>query len=121
MKTKAKKRKVVKRTAKKARTKKKPEPKPVQRWEMYRVNMEVQKTENGQLVGYAFDPHPRGGPTDEETARELAAELKIMGKGGQLIHLDGSPDGLVVESWAGVGRVVEATVIEKQALEQEGK
>ncbi len=119
MKAKTKKKNSIPRRISKAKvSKKKAESKPAKRWEMYRVDME--KLEG---AAYRFIPHPEAMSIDEESARALTDKLKIMGIGGRLVHLDGTPDGVVVESWAGIGRVCDATVIEKQALavEEKGK
>lgn len=84
--------------------------------EFYRADMEVPQVNlKTGVTEYAYTD----GPAQEEVkARDSMEQLKAMGVGGRLIKLDGSPDGEVVERWGGVGRVLEASTVEKDALEQ---
>lgn len=83
----------------------------------FRVDMEspILNPQNG-TTSYTYSASSYG---EETLCRNSMAELKQMGIGGRLVKMDGSPDGQVVEKWGGVGRVLEAEVVEKAALEQE--
>jgi hypothetical protein len=85
----------------------------------FRVDLEIPLLNSKkELEGYTWAEYtPRRG-TDEQMAKALAENLKRMGTGGRLVELDGTPEGKIVESWAGVGRVGAAATIENQRIQQ---
>lgn len=67
--------------------------------------------------GAVMRPHPAMACVDEETAKTGAESLKMVGVGGRLIKLDGTPDGEIVEKWSGaeeIDRAKESEVAEKK-------
>jgi len=95
---------------------KKPESKviAVMSQDQYRVDMETPVT--GQKEGFAYAI--KIAATDAQDAHGIMAELKNIGVGGRLVKLDGTPEGVVVERWGSIGRVLNAETIEKQGIEQ---
>jgi hypothetical protein len=91
---------------------KKKKAEPLKPWDLYRVEMEQMNDS-----GYGFVPaDPANLELEEPKAQAKADELKMLGVGGRLILLDGTPDGTVTESWGGVGKVLAASAVEKAAL-----
>lgn len=77
----------------------------------YRVDMECSDVDKatGHKKYWFIEYYPgRDGTMDEQMARSIAESLKKIGQGGRLIELDGTPEGKVLETWGGVGRLEQA-------------
>lgn len=93
----------------------KPEAKPP---EMYRVDLELTLYDKGhRFKGCQYVEYTSRKGAEEDFARSLMAHLKRNFCGGRLVLLDGTPDGHIVETWGGIGRVLEAEETERAALE----
>lgn len=51
-----------------------------------------------------------------EEADKQEKKMKDKGLGGRLSRWDGTPDGLIVRTWGSLQRVLNAQLVEKQAL-----
>lgn len=82
--------------------------------EWYRVDTEVPRIERPGQSSYTYTEGSMF-PSEEEARRTMEG-MKLIGVGGRLVHLDGSPDGRVVASWGDVERMAEAERLEKASL-----
>jgi hypothetical protein len=84
----------------------------------FTVEVEVAQKDNaGAITGYTYTQLTK--VITETEARAQMQDLKLTGVGGRLIHLDGTPQGNVVERWGSAGRLVDAEKTETQALNQQ--
>lgn len=100
--------------------KKKPAPKPkvyaTVKEEWYRVDTEIPSVDRKTgLTSYTYTNSPP--PMDEQAARRVMEGMKLIGVGGRLIHLDGTPDGKLVATWGNVERMAQAEKQERAAKE----
>lgn len=90
--------------------------------EFYRVELEVMSRAADNTVQYTYAPFVKGHEQVEEAAANLIMEeMKAMGIGGRIIHLDGTPDGKITTTWGSVERTAAAEKVEQAALEGAGK
>ena len=99
----------------KAKGKKKPKPKvmAVRKEVYFRVDTEVPTVQKG-VTNYTYTT---GAVVPEEQARNTMEGMKLMGMGGRLVHMDGTPDGKIHATWGNVDRMAAAERVEKAALE----
>lgn len=103
MKNAPKKKPVVKKPVPRKAKAKKPTPPPVNVGPFFTV--EIEAVSNGVKV---LRPHVAYADTDEQTAREGVESLKMIGVGGRLIKLNGTPEGELIEKWAGAAEIDQA-------------
>jgi hypothetical protein len=100
-----------KKTQKAAPKKSAPKKKPVAKAaieECFRVDIEC--------PDHTYRPHVSFACVDETTAREGVAGMQLIGIGGRLIKLDGTPDGALIEKWGGIGDIEHA--LETESIEK---
>jgi len=83
--------------------------------EWYRVDTEVRVTDTLGAVGYIYTVGQE--VSSEEQARNTMEGMKLIGVGGRLLHLDGTPAGKILATWGNVEQMAEAERLEKAALE----
>lgn len=84
--------------------------------EFYNVQIEVpSKTKDG-MTEYTYSNVLEG--VESLQATEKQEELKAMGCGGRVIHLDGTPEGAIISTWGSVERVAAAEKIEEAAAKK---
>jgi hypothetical protein len=86
--------------------------------EFYRVEMEVVSRAADNSIQYTYSAITQELGMSETEAQEKADEMKAMGIGGRIVHLDGTPDGHATVTWGGVERTAAAEKIEQGALDK---
>jgi hypothetical protein len=76
--------------------------------DFYRVDIEQCGPNNTRILR----THVSFKCVDENTAREGMEGCKTIGIGGQLVKLDGTPDGALIERWASIEDVENALATE---------
>lgn len=90
--------------------------------EFYRVDVEVASRVSGGVTQYTYTPCEKSQQgLSEEEAHLMADEMKAIGIGGRIVHLDGTPEGKVTLTWGSVERTAAAEQIEKAALNGAGQ
>jgi hypothetical protein len=84
--------------------------------EFYKVELEVASKAGDGTMQYTFAPYGDNVGLSETEAQEKADEMKLIGVGGRIVHLDGTPEGKVTQTWGSVERAAAAEKIEKEAL-----
>ena len=83
--------------------------------------MEVASRAADNSMQYTYTAFTQNLGMSETEAQEKADEMKAMGIGGRIIHLDGTPEGKVVSTWGSVERTAAAEKIENAALNGAGQ
>jgi len=89
--------------------------------EFYKVELEVAHQKADGTTEYTYAEHSTRTGVSDTVAQELADGLKAIGCGGRIIHLDGTPDGAVTETWGSVARTAAAEKVEQASLERAGQ
>lgn len=89
--------------------------------EFYRVELEVASKAGDGTTQYTYSAVTQQLEMSEEEAQKQMEEMKAMGIGGRLIHLDGTPEGKIITTWGSVERTAEAEKVERAALEGAGQ
>jgi hypothetical protein len=84
--------------------------------EFYRVELEVASKAGDGTMQYTYAPYGQSSGVSETEAQTAADEMKSLGIGGRIVHLDGTPEGKVLQTWGSVERAAAAEKIEKGAL-----
>src|SRR6266704_3704066 len=89
--------------------------------EFYKVQLEVAHQKGDGTTEYTYVDHPSRVDVAEEIARQMVEDLKMIGCGGRLILLDGTPEVQIVLTWGSVERTAAAEKIETAALDGAGQ
>lgn len=76
--------------------------------DFYRIDIEQAGPNNTHVLR----THVSFTCVDETTAREGMAACQMIGVGGRMVKLDGTPDGQLVEKWGSIGDVEQALATE---------
>jgi hypothetical protein len=91
----------------------------VQPEKLYKVQLEVaSKSVQTGLTEYTYADHESRESVTDAVAQEMMDSMKLIGIGGRIIELDGTPEGKVCVTWGSVERTAEAEKVEKAALEK---
>jgi len=82
------------------------------------VELEVVSKAQDNSIRYTYAPYGENVGLSELEALEKQDELKVLGIGGRVVHLDGTPDGKVIATWGSIERTAAAEKIEQGALDK---
>ncbi len=89
--------------------------------EFYRVDMATTTRDvNNKVTGHLYSPYSEIRGVEKTGADELAAKLKALGLAGRIVHLDGTPEGTVLESFGDVDEMAQMEQTETQNLQAGG-
>jgi hypothetical protein len=84
---------------------------------IFRLDMEIAIHDMGTgATTYSWAERTARKGVGEGMALALAEDLKRCGVGGRLVHLDGTPEGVLIEEWFGVERMESARKTEEPSL-----